>query len=186
MSSYVNPREHSKSTPTKQPVFGMKRAAEVAGVSVSTIRRNKERLRECGAVISPDGWEVPMSALVASGLMRRQTPPDTPIEEQQDLQGAASSLEQIRQLEREVLELKHRAELAEERQRSAEQQAQNARELASTTMETLRIERLMLSSSVSSSNLLVPQEGNGEPQDNERRFEEPSTSWWRKLFNHKV
>ena len=69
--------EHTKST-SPEATFGMKRAAEVAGVSVSTIRRNRELLREHGAVLDPDGWKVPMSALIASGLMRRTTPPDQP------------------------------------------------------------------------------------------------------------
>lgn len=105
-------------TPT-QAVFGMRRAAEVAGVSVSTLRRNKELLRAHGAVIAADGWQVPLSALVASGLMRRTTPPEASTAFSQEVETArdpgalAEAQERIRELEREALELRFRAEKAE-------------------------------------------------------------------------
>ena len=69
----------------------MRRAAEVAGVSVSTLRRNKELLRTHGAVISADGWQVPLSALVASGLMRRTTPPESSTAPPQEAQEAGTA-----------------------------------------------------------------------------------------------
>ena len=100
----------------------MRRAAEVAGVSVSTLRRNKELLRTHGAVIAADGWQVPLSALVASGLMRRTTPPEASTAPPQEVQEAGTARdpvalteaqERIRELEREALELRFRAEKAE-------------------------------------------------------------------------
>lgn len=144
MSEHTTPPEHSGHTPTEQPVFGMKRAAEVAGISVSTIRRNKSRLEECGAEISPDGWRVPISALVASGLMKSTTPGDNYPEPEKVSQIATQGHSEVRQLERQVMELRHRAELAEERQRSAEEQAKSAHELAVTLKEALTVERRML------------------------------------------
>lgn len=144
MSSHLNPHEHSEHTSTGQAVFGMKRAAEVAGVSVSTIRRSRSRLEECGAEISPDGWKVPMSALVASGLMKPTTPADDHLKTEKDPQNATQGHSEVRELERQVMELRHRAELAEERQRSAEEQARLARELAANLKEALAVERRML------------------------------------------
>ena len=55
-------------------VFSMKQAAEVAGISVSTLRRRREDLIAAGADISPDGWRVPMTALVACGLIAGEGP----------------------------------------------------------------------------------------------------------------
>lgn len=107
---------------TREATFTLKRAAEVAGVSPSTLRRHKELLRGHGATISENGWQVPMSALVASGLMRRTTPPDEPEQASRGMEVATEHLvqERLRELEREAVELRHRAELAEERQRAAE------------------------------------------------------------------
>lgn len=147
MSEHTTPPERSEHTPTEQPVFGMKRAAEIAGISVSTIRRNKSRLEECGAEISPDGWRVPISALVASGLMKSTTPGDNYPEPEKVPQIATQSHSEVRELERQIMELKHRAELAEERQRSAEERARAARELADALSETLSVERRMLTTS---------------------------------------
>ena len=118
MTSSPSTPDYPPNTPT-QAVFGMRRAAEVAGVSVSTLRRNKELLRAHGAVIAADGWQVPLSALVASGLMRRATPPEassTPAPEIEAARGPGAlteAQERIRELEREALELRFRAEKAE-------------------------------------------------------------------------
>lgn len=169
------PPEH---TDTSEATFGMKRAAEVAGISVSTIRRNKERLRECGAEISPHGWKVPMSALVVSGLMRRQTPADNnaPVEDRPNSQNAIQDLERVRDLERELLELRHRAELAEERQRSAEQQVRDAREMAAALAETLKVERRMLTNQSSEKKSVQSSKGNNFTNE----IKKP---WWKKVFN---
>lgn len=140
----MTPPEHGEHTPAEQPVFGAKRAAEIAGVSVSTIRRNRSRLEACGAEISPEGWKVPISALVASGLMKPTTPVDNHTESEKGAQNGAQGHSGVRELERQVVELRHRAELAEERQRSAEEKARAARELAEALSETLSVERRML------------------------------------------
>lgn len=128
-------------TQTREATFTLKRAAEVAGVSPSTLRRHKELLRGHGATISENGWQVPMSALVASGLMRRTTPPD---ESKQSPRGPESATEdpvqeRLRELERETLELRHRAELAEERQRAAEAVARERGEALEDTRMAMRM-----------------------------------------------
>ncbi len=50
-------------------VFTMKEAADVAGVSVSTLRRRRAELEGAGATITSAGWQVPMTALIAVGLI---------------------------------------------------------------------------------------------------------------------
>lgn len=187
MSEHTTPPEHSEHTPTEQPVFGMKRAAEVAGISVSTIRRNKSRLEECGADISPDGWRVPISALVASGLMKSTTPGDNYPEPEKIPQIATQGHSEVRELERQVMELKHRAELAEERQRTAEEKLLATRELADALKESLAVERRMITApkDVSQSEELPRQNISKmveTPVDNP-----PSTAqvlpWWKRILH---
>lgn len=108
-------------------VFSMKQAAEVAGISVSTLRRRREDLVAAGADISPDGWKVPMTALVACGLIAGEGPQlaeRAPLLEPRHEDGQrnaeqAQQLEeltaQVRDLEHEVSEWRRRAEVAEAR-----------------------------------------------------------------------
>lgn len=108
-------------------VFSMKQAAEVAGISVSTLRRRRSDLTAAGAVISPEGWKVPMTALVACGLIAGEGPEVasrpasmTPRPgEGHETSGQSWQIEeltaQVRELEREVSEWRRRAEVAEAR-----------------------------------------------------------------------
>lgn len=176
MSEHTTPSEHSEHTAGEQPVFGMKRAAEIAGISVSTIRRNKSRLEEYGAVISPDGWKVPISALVASGLMKPTTPvPDYP-EPEKGSQNGTQSHSEVRELERQVMELKYRAEIAEERQRAAEQRLETTRELANSLMETLQVERRMLLPGLDKKEIGETKETDGMDLNPVR------LPWWKRIF----
>lgn len=176
MSDHTRPGEPSENTPTEQPVFGMKRAAEIAGISVSTIKRHKSRLEECGAVISPNGWKVPISALVASGLMKPTTPAPDYAEPEEGAQNAARSLSEVRELERQILELKHRAEIAEERQRNTEQRLEIARELSNSLMETLQVERRMLLPGLDKKELGETNRTNGMDLNPMR------LPWWKRVF----
>ena len=108
-------------------VFSMKQAAEVARVSVSTLRRRRDDLVAAGADISPEGWQVPVTALVACGLLPGEGPrggqhSGRTEAAQQGAQGDSAQPErleeltaQVRELEREVLEWRRRAEVAEAR-----------------------------------------------------------------------
>lgn len=164
---------HPEHTGTSEVTFGMKRAAEVAGISVSTIRRHKDLLRKHGAIIEPEGWKVPMSALVAADLMRPQTPPEKMPATEQGSTSKAVSAEQGVDVLLELERLRHRAELAEERQRSAEQRAQAAKELADALTETLRVERRMITGKTFS-----------EPAARGAQSSQPlSLPWWRRIFS---
>lgn len=104
-------------------VFTMKEAADVAGVSVSTLRRRRAELEEAGATITSAGWQVPMTALIAVGLIHgegfRPAPQARPLTPYaQPSEGSESTgrlLERIRELETEVQEWRRRAEVAEAR-----------------------------------------------------------------------
>lgn len=114
----------------KAPVFTMREAAEVAGVSVSTLRRRREDLVAAGAGITGSGWQVPMAALIGAGLIdgegpRREDPApeavseepsDSKPDEQRDESRSArveELLEALRETERQRDEWRRRAEIAE-------------------------------------------------------------------------
>lgn len=182
MTTEENIGEHTPSTP-REATFGMKRAAEVAGVSVSTIRRNKELLREHGAVLDPDGWKVPMSALIASGLMRRTTPPDQPASAPQgaDAPTEEDVHERVRQLEREALELRHALELERERRQSAEAISRERGEALEAERMTLRM--LMPGSSAQiSTPTPVPEPQSPSPEQTATQTNPPRPSWWKRTF----
>lgn len=104
-------------------VFTMKEAADVAGVSVSTLRRRRGELEEAGATITSAGWQVPMTALIAVGLIHgegfrpaTQARPSTPsAQPAEEAENTGRLLERVRELEAEVQEWRRRAEVAEAR-----------------------------------------------------------------------
>ena len=138
-------------------VFSMKQAAEVAGISVSTLRRRRDDLVAAGADISPDGWKVPMTALVACGLIAGEGPqlaerasrPEPRHEDGQRNAEQAQQLEeltaQVRDLEHEVSEWRRRAEVAEAR---AEERGR-ALDALSVANETERMALRMLTAGTS-------------------------------------
>lgn len=95
----------------------------MAGVSVSTLRRRRVELKKAGATITSAGWQVPMTALIAVGLIRGEGFPLSP----QAKPSAPSPhpptgtddtgrlIERVRELETEVQEWRLRAEVAEAR-----------------------------------------------------------------------
>lgn len=104
-------------------VFTMKKAADVAGVSVSTLRRRRVELEKAGATITSAGWQVPMTALIAVGLIHGEgfppSPPARPsTSSPQPPAGTDKTdrlFERVRELETEVQEWRRRAEVAEAR-----------------------------------------------------------------------
>lgn len=60
--------------------FSLAEASRVTGKSVSTIRRNKQRLVSYGAKADPTGWSIPATALAACGwLSEIKGVNDTPV-----------------------------------------------------------------------------------------------------------
>jgi len=57
--------------------YSLKQAAEVAAVSVSTVRRRKEALIQAGSTVSDRGWTIPATALESVFGVAADTPPET-------------------------------------------------------------------------------------------------------------
>lgn len=70
--------------PSGGPTLGLAEAAKACGVSVSTLRRKRPELEANGAAQTAKGWRIPVTALIALGLMDRTT--DTRHESQRDSQ----------------------------------------------------------------------------------------------------
>lgn len=59
--------------PSGVPTLGLAEAAKACGVSVSTLRRKRPELLAHGAAQTANGWRIPVTALIALGLMGRTT-----------------------------------------------------------------------------------------------------------------
>lgn len=59
--------------PTGGPTLGLAEAAKACGVSVSTLRRKRSELEANGAAQTAKGWRIPVTTLIALGLMDRTT-----------------------------------------------------------------------------------------------------------------
>lgn len=144
--------EGQTSTGGTTAVFSMKEAAQVAGVSVSTLRRRRTQLTAAGAHISPDGWQVPMTALIAAGLITGEGPrttvqtapsapqPTLPAEATGQPQELAELTARLHELEHQAAEWRRRAEIAEAR---AEERGR-ALDALHTAQETERLALRML------------------------------------------
>lgn len=68
-------------TPIGNPpkTLTLKAAAELVGVSPSTVRRRKDALFEAGAKVTSSGWAIPVEALEAVFVLPPATPSGTPI-----------------------------------------------------------------------------------------------------------
>lgn len=135
----------------------MREAAAVAGVSVSTLRRRRTELTAAGAVIDASGWQVPITALIAVGLLPGEgehpnrvqgsaatptTSPANPVSEQEAV--VQQLQEQVRELTEEVSEWRRRAEVAEAR---AEERGRSLESLRAAN-ETERMALRMLTGTI--------------------------------------
>lgn len=184
--------KHPEHTSTSEATFGMKRAAQVAGISVSTIRRHKDTLRKYGAIIEPEGWQVPISALVAADLMRPQTPPDKmPATEQDTTTSKATSAEQESDQRLEIERLRHRAEMAEREvellREAHEREVSGLMGQRDTLEESLRMTRRMLPIRPEPDTTPTPApEQTARNQEQEHHHEQapvaPRASWFKRAF----
>lgn len=65
------PLEAVTTPPVGVPTLGLAEAAKACGVSVSTLRRKRPELAAHGAAQTAKGWRIPVTALIALGLMGR-------------------------------------------------------------------------------------------------------------------
>lgn len=125
-------------------VFTLAEAAQVAGVSTSTIKRRRVDLLKAGATSTPQGWQVPVSALVAVGLLDGVTGQATVVDPVRDLAltpligAGVDPLEPVvRQLRQALADAERRAAVAEaisvERDRLIEAQSRTIAALEART-----------------------------------------------------
>lgn len=128
----------------RPPVLGLAEAARATGLSVSTVRRRKRELVSHGATVSADGWQIPVAALVALGMLDRSTPPpddsrptpDTGHDTPADTAAAAAEIARLRQL---LDQAERRAAQAEQRAMIAEAIAAERDRIIAAKDQTLRI-----------------------------------------------
>lgn len=72
--------------------MGLAEAAKACGVSVSTLRRKRTELVAHGAAQTASGWHIPVTALIAVGLMERVTPPPSPDAPNDGVEGELEAL----------------------------------------------------------------------------------------------
>lgn len=144
--------------------FSLREAAEVAGVSVSTMRRRKAALQEAGAIISDTGWQVPMTALIAVGLIAGEgTGPERPEVHPNDGIETAGLRDRVAELELQVSELRHRAETAE----AVANERQQTISVLRVANESERMALRMLTSQAggnASPHAETAEQGSGQPQ----------------------
>lgn len=105
----------------RPPVLGLAEAARATGLSVSTVRRRKRDLLSHGATITEQGWQIPVPALIALGMLDRSTPPpdsgrsqpDTSQDTPADSAEIARLRELLDQAERRAVQAEQRAAIAE-------------------------------------------------------------------------
>ena len=112
---------------TSGPRVGLAEAAELCGLSLATMRRRREALMEYGATTDGRSWSIPISALVALGLMRPTTAPDPQPQEPQEPQETPELQQELKELRAALAAAEQRAAVAEavavERERLIEAQA---------------------------------------------------------------
>lgn len=123
--------------PSGGPVLGLAAAAKACGVSVSTLRRRRDELGELGAVSTPQGWRIPITALIAAGLMPPTTPPLTPDSPVQPLTGGSDAPSDA--FREELDELRSRLAVAEQRAAVAEAIAAERERLIESQAMALRM-----------------------------------------------
>lgn len=129
---------------TGGPVLNLADAARACGLSVSTLRRHRDVLIAHGATRHDASWAIPISALIAAGLMPSVTPPDapppdgvTPVMTPHDDAPMTALRDALAEAERRAVDAERRAAIAEavatERERIIDAQALALRLLEAPT-----------------------------------------------------
>ena len=111
--------------PPVPPTVSQSRAAELCGVSTTTIRRYRQsgRLEGCEPDEQSGGWKVPIPSLVAAGLLKRSSPADTVTAERVEPDKSPHEVTPQTALEARISELEAALAKAEQRAAVAEAQA---------------------------------------------------------------
>lgn len=177
-----------------EPVLSLAEAARACGLSVSTVRRRLPRLTERGATRHDTSWRIPISALVAEGLMPRVTPPDIPSPDTLTRSTAhhAGTLSDTsaEDLRAQLVEAEKRAAVAEAELRGARalvDEKQRTIEAQAQALRLLEPPRPATSTPTPPADISVQNQGGSSPlataQDASppAAFEPPRRTWWERL-----
>lgn len=142
---------------TRPPVMGLAEAAKACGVSVSTVRRKRDELREHGAAETASGWQIPVTALIAVGLMTRTTEAPAAATPDDALKGELDALRL------QLAEAQLRAAVAEERAAGAQALVAAHERIIETQAIALRMLEKGSSTAEQASPLESPAEGQLRP-----------------------
>lgn len=161
--------------------LGLKEASRVTGVSLSTLRRRRDDLRNAGATQHADGtWSIPIHTLITLGMLDRVGPSApvslTPTERPSD----APTWDQVASLRDQLMDAQQRAAVAEavahERGNALEDVRRAMRMLETRTVTPAETPKE--SSNIKENLTLVPTNTESEPPP-ETLAERPLRAWWR-------
>lgn len=173
--------EPSISTVETPADFGLKEASRVTGVSLSTLRRRRDDLRNAGATQHADGtWSIPVHTLITLGMLDKVGPTapvsSTPTERPSD----APTWDQVASLRGQLSDAQRRAAVAEavahERGNALEDVRRAMRMLETRTVTPA--ETPEKTSDTKANLTLVPAKPESESPP-ETLVERPLRAWWR-------
>lgn len=163
--------------PSGGPTLGLAEAAKACGVSVSTLRRKRPELTAHGAAQTANGWRIPVTALIALGLMDRTT--DARHESQHDSPLAPITTAPAEALKGELDAL--RAQLAAAEQRAAVAEAVAAERERTIQTQAMALRMLEVSKTPAAPTPPAPTEPAEYPVPAPRSEDPkhaPKRAWW--------
>jgi hypothetical protein len=154
--------------------LGLAEAAKACGVSVSTLRRKRPELAANGAAQTAAGWRIPITALIALGLMDRTT--DARHESQHDTPMTPAMTAPVDALTAELDALRTALADAERRAAVAEAVAAERERMIQTQAMALRM--LEASKTPATPTTTQPAESPSPAPSKEDPKHAPKRAWW--------
>jgi hypothetical protein len=165
--------------PAGGPTLGLAEAAKACGVSVSTLRRKRPELTAHGAAQTANGWRIPVTALIALGLMDRTT--DTRHESQHDTFVTPITTAPSDALKGELDDLRAQLAAAEQRAAVAEAVAAERERTIQTQAMALRMLEASKTPAPTQANTLPANPSPAPGTDNQGVLTDaPKRPWWRR------
>lgn len=101
-------------TPDTPADLGLKEAARITGISLSTFRRRRDDLRNAGATQHADGaWSIPVHTLVTLGMLDKVSPTEPVSPKPPERPSDSPTWDQMASLRGQLSEAEQRAAVAE-------------------------------------------------------------------------
>jgi hypothetical protein len=164
--------------PAGGPTLGLAEAAKACGISVSTLRRKRPELAAHGAAQTANGWRIPVTALIALGLMDRTT--DTRHETRHDTPMTPTTTAPTDALTAQLDAL--RTALADAERRAAVAEAVAVERERTIQTQAMALRMLEASKAPATPTPMAPTEPAESPvpaPSNEDPLDAPKRPWWR-------